>query len=1156
MTASSPGLRGTAIRFVRASRKNLPIAAAVLLLVALVWLATLERVNFERTDTISDIERDNSNLTLALEEHTVRTLKGVHQMLADLALEYRDEGKGLDLEVLVREGVVDRGLYHFIGVLDEHGNVVLGSAAFPQTYLGDREFFLVHRDKESRDMFIDRPLQGRITGNWVIPMSRRVFKQDGSFGGVVFAGVDPDYFESFYQRADLGKSGIVMLVGLDGVSRIRRVGSASTFGQDMRASTLFAEQSKAPSGSFLSSGRLDGTQRFTSYRTLAQYPVIVSVGLSVTEALAEVSARERAYYAAALLASVFLVLAGAGAAVLLERHRKSKAAMGRSDARFRTTFNQSAVAIVLSTPDGRILDANDALCTGLGYSRTELDSMTFRDIVHPEDLPAIVEERRKLESGEVETSTRDMRFVRKDGTAGWATRSTSAVRGPEGAVEYFVSMYRDITEHKQDQQQLKIKNTVLATQQETSLDAILVVDENSKIVSYNQRFIDLWGIPESILAAGNDAPVLQAVVDQIQDPEAFLAKVRHLYEHRDEKSFDEILTKDGKILDRYSAPVIAGNGEYHGRVWYFRDITTRKRAVEDLAESRERFKQLAENIRDVFFLQDIDGHRVHYVSPGYEEIWGRRCESLYAAPWSWADAIHPDDRAHALEVFTEGMKTGTFEDEYRIVRPEGTLRWIHVRGFPIRNDAGALYRIAGIAQDITQPREMQERLVHLAHYDALTDLPNRMLCFDRLQQVLSRARRKNLTAGFLFVDLDRFKNVNDTLGHLAGDELLRKVSARLSRCVRAEDTVARLGGDEFGVILSELAREDDASVVARNLIKAIAEPFDLGANESFVTASIGIACFPRDSESAETLVKNADAAMFRAKLIGRNTYQFYTAEMNEHALEKLNLENQLRRALERKEFLLYFQPKIELHTRRVTSCEALLRWNLAPKGLVPPADFVPLLEESGLIVPVGEWVIDTACAQVRAWIDAKIPPIPIAVNLSARQFERSDICATVVRALEKHGIEPHLLELEITETVAMQNAEETVATLRGLKDIGVRISIDDFGTGYSSLGYLKRFPVDALKIDRSFVTGLPDEQDDISIARAIIGMAHSLHLKVIAEGVETEDQFRFLAANGCDEMQGYLVARPMAADDFTRFVEERRRHFGTGALERPLAAAA
>jgi len=1018
----APVTASTVSRRARAWLKNAPIAVVVLVLVGLVWAATLERVAYERADAISDIERDNSNLTMALEEHTVRTLKSVHQTLADLAIEYRDDGKKLDIAHLVDEGVVDSALFHFIGIVDERGNLVLGSAGFPQTGMGDREIFLVHREKESRDMFIGKPLRGRITGNWVIPMSRRVNKRDGSFGGVAFAGVDPHYFETFYQKADLGKRGIVMLVGFDGVSRIRRVGSTSSFGQDMRGSTLFAEQAKAPYGSFVSVGKIDGTQRFTSYRTLAQYPLIVSVGTSVAEALAELSVRERAYFAAALLASVFLLLASAGSVLLLERHRKAKEAMERSDLRFRTTFSQAAVAIVLSTPDGRILDANEAFHKGTGYTPAESNTLTIRDIVHPDDLATIIEERRKLESGEIETSAQEMRFVKKGGGIGWASRSTSAVRGPDGRVEYFVSMYRDITD--------------------------------------------------------------------------------------------------------------------------------RKRAIEDLAESRERFKQLAESIRDVFFLIDADNSRVHYVNPAYEEIWGRSRESLYEQPRSWADAIHPDDRALAFEKAAEGAKTGEFDYEYRIVRPDGEIRWIHVRGFPIRDEAGKAYRTAGVAQDITSQREMQERLMHLAHFDALTGLPNRTLCFDRLQQALAQARRKNWIASFLFIDLDRFKNVNDTLGHLAGDELLRQVAARLSQCVRVGDTVARLGGDEFGMILSDLAKAYDASLVAKKVIEALARPFDLGGYEAFVTASVGIASFPGDSDDSEALIKNADAAMFRAKLIGRNNFQFYTAEMNERALEKLTVENQLRRALERKEFLLHFQPKIDLNTRRVTSCEALLRWKVPGNGLVSPKDFVPVLEETGLIVPVGEWVLGAACAQVRDWQDAGVTPVPIAVNLSAKQFQRNDICATVARTLEEHGIEPRFLELEITETAAMKNASETVATLRQLKDIGVRISIDDFGTGYSSLGYLKRFPVDALKIDRSFITGLPDDAEDASIARAVIGMAHSLHLKVIAEGVETDEQRRFLAANGCDEMQGYLAAKPMPAEEITRFIEERRRQFGTDARER------
>jgi diguanylate cyclase (GGDEF)-like protein/PAS domain S-box-containing protein len=511
--------------------------------------------------------------------------------------------------------------------------------------------------------------------------------------------------------------------------------------------------------------------------------------------------------------------------------------------------------------------------------------------------------------------------------------------------------------------------------------------------------------------------------------------------------------------------------------------------------------------------------------------------------------LHPEERPRGAE----GMKTMQVTGEsflppmeMRHIRKDGSVLWALVAVALVRDqDADCL---VAVVQDATERKAAEAALRRQAHYDALTDLPNRVLCFDRLKQAIGQARRKKWNVSFLFLDLDRFKPVNDTLGHDAGDMLLIEAGRRLSEAVRGGDTVARIGGDEFGVVLSELAQPQDASIVAHKILDALARPFHLKGHDVFVTGSIGIASYPSDSGDADELIKNADAALFRAKLLGRNNHQFYTAEMNARALEKLQLENQLRQALERREFLLHYQPKIDLASGNVTGVEALLRWKLPGNGLVSPAEFVPLLEESGLIVPVGEWVLESACTQARAWRDAGLGPVPVAVNLSAKQFRRQDLCAAVTRALGRSGIDPAALELEITESAAMENPEGAVATLGELHRLGVHLSIDDFGTGYSSLSYLKRFPLDSLKIDRSFVTGLPGDADDISIARAVIAMAHSLDMKVVAEGVETEPQRAFLSINGCDQIQGYLISRPLDAEQCTRYLRDRR--------ERPRAGGA
>jgi diguanylate cyclase (GGDEF)-like protein len=465
---------------------------------------------------------------------------------------------------------------------------------------------------------------------------------------------------------------------------------------------------------------------------------------------------------------------------------------------------------------------------------------------------------------------------------------------------------------------------------------------------------------------------------------------------------------------------------------------------------------------------------------------------------------------------------------------------VHDRAFPVRDSAGAVYRVAGIAEDITDRKEAEKRLLHLAHYDVLTGLPNRALFYDRLRQALAQARRNQWITGVMFMDVDRFKNINDTLGHAVGDRLLQQVAERLTNAVRAEDTVGRLGGDEFAMVLSNLGGVQNARRVAQKIMTAFNEPFRLEGAEVFVTSSIGITLYPQDSADQDTLIKNADAAMYRAKEAGRNAYQFYTPEMSERGAALLNLEGGLRRALEREEFLLYYQPKAGVKTGALTGFEALLRWRHPERGLVLPNEFIPVLEETGLIVQVGEWVLNAVCEQINEWTRAGLDPAPVAINLSARQFLARELGSSIKRILDRHRIDPALLELEITESSLMVNPEEATRTLEYLKSLGVGISIDDFGTGYSSLGYLKRFPLDSLKVDRSFVRDVTTDADDATITRAVITMAHALGLEVIAEGVETESQLAFLVENGCDQIQGFYLARPQPAEDCVRSLIERR----------------
>lgn len=562
------------------------------------------------------------------------------------------------------------------------------------------------------------------------------------------------------------------------------------------------------------------------------------------------------------------------------------------------------------------------------------------------------------------------------------------------------------------------------------------------------------------------------------------------------------------------------------------------RAIREAEEQRVRRKAEADlRLRDLaidaatnaIFIVDAraEGHPIVHVNRAFESMTGYGAAESMGGDWRFLQG--PDGDEAELERLWKAMGSGSPASALlRNYRKDGTLFWNNIEISPVLDAEGVVTHYVGVQSDVTEIKRYQVELEYRANYDSLTGLANKNLMSDRLTHAVAWANRAQQCLAVLYLDIDRLKLVNDSLGHAKGDALLASVGERLKGCVRESDTVARLGGDEFVVILKEVEDAAAAAAVGHKILRDLERPITVSSHELCTSASIGICIYPRDGPDAETLLKNADTAMYRAKQSGGHQLCFYTEDLNANALERLRLESDLRRAVVLNELELHYQPRVQLGSGHATSVEALVRWRRGGRMLVMPADFIPLAEETGLIIPIGEWVLRTACTQVRQWAHAGHSALRVAVNLSPRQFRQADLVDTIRRILEETQADAAQLELEITETVAMQDPESSRRCLESLSNLGITLAIDDFGTGYSSLAYLKRFPIDHLKIDQSFVQGVPLDEDDMNIVRSIIALGKSLGLIIIAEGVETEEQRAFLCAAGCDEMQGYLHSRPQA----------------------------
>ncbi|MDO9165969.1 MAG: EAL domain-containing protein [Rhodoferax sp.] len=838
---------------------------------------------------------------------------------------------------------------------------------------------------------------------------------------------------------------------------------------------------------------------------------------------------------------------------------------------YQTILENASVGILFSR-DQRVLHCNPEFSKIFGWPQGDLvgqhGSVFY---LSPQDYAEIG----RIASPILSTGgllDREMQLRRRDGTTVWCRMRAKAIN-PQNTAEGTIWIAEDIGARKRAQAELE---EALLKQQAILENASLGImfTSNGRIVHCNPRAEVILHWPVGALTGQKAEVFFKDAPDYARFGEAVGQKLaagelvdiewlnarkdgeliwcRHLAKAlstadgsrstiwitediREKKSAQETLSSAHRELEQRVRERTEELAQANARLML--EVAERKEIENHLRASETRFRDLSEMSSDWFWEQDKD-FRFTEISVGLMSTNLHSSRMIGRARWELPFVRLTQTQWQAHRKILEEHQA--FKDfAYQVETQPGELRWFLTSGKPVFEN-GAFRGYRGTGSDITEQKLAEQKIEFLAYHDPLTGLPNRLLLQDRVQQAIAHADRTGTQLALMFLDLDNFKKINDSLGHATGDALLKEVASRLSECVRDTDTISRQGGDEFVIVLSDLPDLDASTPVLDKIMGRLQDPFDTDGNELSTSVSIGLAIYPEDGHDFETLSKKADTAMYRAKEAGRNTYRFFDEEMNAEVVEHLVIRNGLRRALERGEFILHYQPQIDLTSGAVIGAEALIRWQHPEFGLVLPERFIAIAEDSGLIVPIGEWVIHEACRQAMAWNKTGLPELAIAVNLSAVQFRHGHVEQTVIRALALSGLAPALLELELTESVLIQNVEQVLVSVKRLKLLGVKLSIDDFGTGYSSLSYLKRFDVDKLKIDQSFVRDLATDPDDAAIVKAIVQMAHSLDLKAVAEGVETPEILQQLRNIHCDGAQGYCFARPMPADEFARYLTSAR----------------
>ena len=814
---------------------------------------------------------------------------------------------------------------------------------------------------------------------------------------------------------------------------------------------------------------------------------------------------------------------------------RERLALVESEQRFRDLAEQSLDMIAYESVDGRFTYVSPACRTILGYEPDEMVGKESEQFVHPDDRADV---RARHDDLDRDAFKALYRGLRKDGEYRWLDTICRLVRDADGTPIGFLVICRDVTERESALARIRRSEEALALAQHIARLGSWDKDVRTGNVTWSDELWAIYG-----LAPGSIELTEEFVKSRVH-PEDREALVRALEAAREQR---RSYTLDIRIFVPGGTRWIQSTGQWNyddagqpTRVFGTAlDVTERKlaeiarvKSETGLASAQHlaRMGSWETNLLTDEVVASDEFYRIYGLDRQRDPV---KRETLWAFD-------HPDDLPAIRRAVAESIKQRRqYQLDHRIVRHDGAIRWVHEQGEFSFDEHGRPVGAVGAVVDITDRKEAEERLGFLAHHDALTNLPNRLLLANRLERSIANAIKHDRFTAVLFLDLDRFKNVNDTLGHRVGDLLLKAVAARLAQCVRQGDTISRTGGDEFIIVADDVATPSDASAIAAKIVESFVRPFHIGDDDLYVTASIGISICPQDGAEPDTLIRNADTAMYRAKDGGRNRFALFSPEMHSAALARLSIEKELYRALQEREFELFYQPTFDLTSGAIVAAEALLRWRSPERGLVAPGAFIDVAEETGLIVPIGSWVLQEGAHQAQRWAHAGTP-VKVSVNVSGRQLRDAGFTDVVRSAIVGAGLDPKLLGIEITESAALGDPETARDVLRECRRLGMEIFLDDFGTHYSSLTYLKKLPIDVIKIDRSFVAGLPADADDAAIVNSVIGLGKSLRCRVVAEGVERDDQAEWLRSNGCRYAAGFLFAHPIGVSEFTASLGARR----------------